>query len=74
MNRTIPAPQYTSIAHDVPTVPATDLATSGTRQLVVQCPRCGELHRHLGLGLRRSPCGQHYVISTPHTAPTLTAA
>lgn len=74
MNRTVPAPQYTSLDNSVPSVEASDLATSGTRQLVVQCPRCGELHRHLGLGLRRSPCGQHYVVSTPNPAPTLSAA
>lgn len=63
-------PAYTALAHDVPTVTATDLVTSGTLQIVVRCPRCAEFHRHLGLGLRRSPCGQHYVIAAPSGGKT----
>lgn len=68
-------PAYTSVEHAVPTVTATNLVTSGNLQLVVQCPRCDEHHRHLGLGLRRSPCGCWYVVSTSNKrAPKLAAA
>ncbi|MDJ0341783.1 hypothetical protein [Streptomyces sp. PH10-H1] len=63
---------YTSLSNDVPTVPAADLVTSGTLQLVVRCPHCGAQHRHLGLGLRRSPCGRYYVLA--HPAAQLSAA
>lgn len=75
MNRTAPATPYTALDNPVPTVTAVDLVTSGNLQLVVQCPRCGEHHRHLGLGLRRSPCGCWYVLATPTApAPKLAAA
>lgn len=75
MNRTAPNSPYTALDNPVPTVAATDLVTSGNRQIVIQCPCCGEHHRHLGLGLRRSPCGAWYVVAAPgRPAPTLTAA
>lgn len=70
-------PTYTAAELAVPTVTATDLITSGNVQLVVSCPRCGCQHRHLGLGLRRSPCGAWYVLTTPaptSSAPKLAAA
>jgi hypothetical protein len=54
---------YTALARELPTVPAVDLVTSGTLQLVVTCPNCGAQHRHLGLGLRRSPCGTWYAVT-----------
>jgi hypothetical protein len=48
---------------DLPkTVSAKLLATSGHRQLIVRCPQCRELHRHLGLGVRKAPCGCVYVV------------
>jgi hypothetical protein len=76
MSRTAPAPTYTAAEHPVPTVTATDLITSGNVQLVVCCPRCSGQHRHLGLGLRRSPCGAWYVLTppAPRTTPKLAAA
>lgn len=70
----IPTP-YTSMAHDVPMVPGVDLVTAGTTQLVVTCPNCAGQHRHLGLGLRRSPCGVYYVVAAPAgRGPKLAAA
>lgn len=60
-----PPSPYTALDNTPPTVPAERLVTSGSLQLVVCCPRCDERHRHLGLGLRRSPCGCWYVISPP---------
>lgn len=56
---------YTSSSAAVPTVRATDLITNGNVQAVVRCPSCSALHRHLGLGLRRSPCGRWYVVAEP---------
>jgi hypothetical protein len=57
--------QYTAQDNPLPTVPGTRLVTSGHGQLIVNCPQCGEQHRHLGLGLRRSPCGCWYVVGAP---------
>lgn len=66
----MPSPvPYTSLAHEVPTVAAVDLVTSGSLQLVVTCPRCAAQHRHLGLGLRRSPCGTWYILTAPPAGP-----
>lgn len=56
---------YTALAHDVPTISGTDLITCGSPQIVVSCPHCGSPHRHLGLGLRRSPCGRWYLVQAP---------
>jgi len=48
---------------DLPAVVrATNLVTAGHLQLVVKCPNCDGLHRHLGPGVRRSPCGVQYVV------------
>lgn len=65
---------YTALDHDVPTVPGIDLITAGTLQIVVNCPHCGGHHRHLGLGLRRAPCGRPYIVTPATTAPQLAAA
>ncbi|MFH9225940.1 hypothetical protein [Streptomyces lydicus] len=54
---------YTAPPNNLPTVVAADLITSGTPQLIVTCPHCTGQHRHLGLGLRRSPCGRWYLIT-----------
>lgn len=61
---------YTSNATPVPTIRSTSLATTGHTQAIVRCPRCHELHRHLGLGLRRSPCGTWYVVAEPRQTRT----
>lgn len=47
-----------------PEVAARPLATAGRMQLLVTCPRCGGVHRHLDVGLRRGPCGGRYVLVT----------
>jgi hypothetical protein len=57
--------QYTSETTPIPNVRARALRTAGHHQAVVKCPSCGELHRHLGLGVRRSPCGAVYVVRPP---------
>ncbi|TKA11743.1 hypothetical protein [Actinacidiphila oryziradicis] len=54
---------YTSLSTELRTVPGADLVTSGGLQVVVTCPNCGAQHRHLGLGLRRSPCGTWYAVT-----------
>lgn len=59
---------YTSETNPVPHVRARHLATAGHHQAVVKCPKCSELHRHLGLGVRRGPCGQLYVVAEPRRA------
>jgi hypothetical protein len=74
MSRTAPTAPYTAVDNPVPTVAATDLVTSGNTQLVVSCPRCGEHHRHLGFGLRRSPCGQPYILTPPPARTSKLAA
>ena len=59
---------------DLPAVVrATTLVTAGHLQLVVKCPGCGGLHRHLGPGVRRSPCGVQYVVR-PRRETVRTAA
>lgn len=65
---------YTALTRELPTVPAVDLVTSGTLQLVVTCPNCGAQHRHLGLGLRRSPCGSFYFVARTASIAQLSAA
>lgn len=65
MNRT-----YTSLSTELRTVPGADLVTSGGLQIVVACPNCGAQHRHLGLGLRRSPCGTWYAVARAAEAGT----
>lgn len=58
-----------------PTVTATILTTTGAEQVVVtHCPRCQGAHRHLALGLRRSPCGALYVLVLDQLAASLRAA
>ena len=48
---------------DIPAVVrATALVTAGHLQLVVKCPNCGGLHRHMGPGVRRGACGALYVV------------
>ncbi|MFE3580561.1 hypothetical protein [Streptomyces vinaceus] len=54
---------YTALEHEVPTIPSVLLATSGSNQVTVTCPHCDQQHRHLGLGLRRSPCGRWYLVN-----------
>lgn len=56
----------TAPAGEPHTVTAVELTTSGGPQLVVGCPRCSGWHRHIGLGLRRSPCGLSYLVTTQH--------
>lgn len=53
----------TSTTH--PEVAARPLTTAGRVQLLVDCPNCGSVHRHLDTGLRRGPCGGRYAIVTP---------
>ncbi|MFK0217759.1 hypothetical protein ACIQWN_06130 [Streptomyces vinaceus] len=53
---------YTALEHELPTVTATMLITAGNNQVTVTCPHCDQQHRHLGLGLRRSPCGHWYLV------------
>lgn len=38
------------------------LATRGRVEYGVRCPRCGEMHRHIFLGLVRAPCGARYYV------------
>ncbi|MFJ5306123.1 hypothetical protein [Streptomyces sp. NPDC088350] len=45
-------------------VAARPLVTAGRAQLLVDCPRCNGVHRHLDTGLRRGPCGARYAIVT----------
>ncbi|MEU2859902.1 hypothetical protein ABZ672_16185 [Streptomyces mirabilis] len=45
-------------------VAAKPLVTAGRVQLLVNCPRCGSLHRHLETGIRRGPCGSRYTVTT----------
>ncbi|MGC0317315.1 hypothetical protein [Kitasatospora acidiphila] len=59
---------YTSDSNPVPNVRARHLVTAGHHQAVVKCPKCAELHRHLGLGVRRGPCGITYVVRAPRAA------
>ena len=40
------------------------LVTAGRTQLLVNCPRCAGVHRHLDTGIRRGPCGGRYAIVT----------
>lgn len=54
-------PTFTS-GGETPIVRGTRLATSGHDQVVVKCPGCAEMHRHLGLGIRRGPCGAWYLV------------
>lgn len=45
-----------------PVVRGRVLATRGTFEVVVTCPKCGRLHRHRGTGIRRAPCGRTYIV------------
>ncbi|WP_436785778.1 hypothetical protein [Yinghuangia sp. YIM S10712] len=45
-----------------PTVCGRVLATRGTFEVVVTCPKCARLHRHRGVGIRRAPCGRTYLV------------
>lgn len=65
--------QYTALDNRLPVVEATDLVTAGSLQLVVACPWCQHQHRHLGLGLRRSPCGHPYLVTRTNPVAKLTA-
>lgn len=38
--------------------------------VVVLCPWCGRQHRHGGLGLRASSCGESYVVTVPGVPDT----
>lgn len=51
-------------------VTARPLVTAGRMQLLVDCPVCGGVHRHLDAGLRRSPCGTRYAIVAAEPAPS----
>ncbi|WP_034090150.1 hypothetical protein [Streptacidiphilus albus] len=64
---------YTAPAAEPPIVRATRLITSGHTQLVIRCPQCSGMHRHLGPGLRKSPCGLQYIVRFRQQA-TATAA
>lgn len=61
---TNPKPDFSSLAGHLDVVTPELLSTSGHPQVVVRCPRCNDLHRHCGLGLRRSPCGALYFVSS----------
>lgn len=65
---------YTALTRELPSVAAVDLVTAGTLQLVVTCPNCAAQHRHLGLGLRRSPCGSFYLVTRTEPITQLSAA
>lgn len=56
-------PDYTALAAHLDIVTAQMLSTSGHTQVIISCPRCGGLHRHCGLGLRRGCCGALYFVS-----------
>jgi hypothetical protein len=51
-----------------PPPPATDgctpIRTSGRWEWAVDCPSCGQTHRHTGPGLKEPPCG-----GEPYTIP-----
>ncbi|MFI6468731.1 hypothetical protein ACIBL5_00460 [Streptomyces sp. NPDC050516] len=36
--------------------------TRGRIETVVRCPGCGDMHRHVGLGDKRGPCGSLYIV------------
>ncbi|MDX3708792.1 hypothetical protein PV733_07360 [Streptomyces europaeiscabiei] len=39
------------------------LATRGRTEYGVRCPKCGQMHRHVHLGLvDRAPCGARYYV------------
>jgi hypothetical protein len=42
------------------------LVTAGRVQLLVDCPHCAGVHRHLEVGERRGPCGSRYTVMTFH--------
>ncbi|MFF4823132.1 hypothetical protein ACFY20_08855 [Streptomyces sp. NPDC001312] len=46
----------------IPEVTARPLATAGREQLLVDCPHCASVHRHLADGARRAPCGGRYSV------------
>ncbi|MFJ2737668.1 MULTISPECIES: hypothetical protein [unclassified Streptomyces] len=48
----------------IPEVAAKPLVTAGREQLLVDCPHCASVHRHLADGTRRAPCGARYAIVT----------
>jgi hypothetical protein len=59
----------------MPPNPATDvtarpLTTAGRTQWLIDCPRCGGVHRHLDTGARRAPCGARYLIDPTPTERT----
>ncbi|MDU8998199.1 hypothetical protein [Streptomyces mirabilis] len=51
-------------------VTARPLVTAGRTQLLVDCPFCGGVHRHLETGPRRGPCGSRYAVTTTQKDPT----
>lgn len=66
---------YTALGSHPHTVVGELLVTAGHAQIVVtHCPRCGSAHRHLGVGIRRSPCGLTYVVTLGTAEPILRAA
>ncbi|MFD9651733.1 hypothetical protein [Streptomyces mirabilis] len=44
-------------------VSGTPLVTAGRQQMLVHCPRCDAVHRHLDTGARRGPCGARYLVT-----------
>ncbi|WP_406128337.1 hypothetical protein OHQ89_42745 [Streptomyces canus] len=44
----------TPIARPVP------VQTSGRTEFAARCPKCGDWHRHVALGLKTAPCGAIY--------------
>lgn len=53
----------------IPEAPAKPLTTAGQTQLLIDCPRCGGIHRHLDEGPRRGPCGARYTVTIEPKGP-----
>lgn len=65
-----------ALADEFPAAYVVDVYEAGSRLypdavvVVVLCPWCGRQHRHGGLGLRASSCGESYMVTVPGVPDT----
>jgi hypothetical protein len=56
------SPDVVAVYGPPPADGITPIATSGRTEYAVECPGCGQHHRHTRPGVRRAPCGRLYTV------------